>query len=310
MMKNGNNLIGISGKINSGKDTVGRLIQILTSTATPVTELLMQHMLDTYDANIRYTNELDVFEYQIKKYADKLKDIVCLLIGCTRADLEDREFKEKELGEEWWYWKVCIVIGDSYQYRLEPYNTIKEKKGLNLIKLTPRKLLQLLGTECGRRIIHPNIWVNALFADYQEFVPGKILSNGKRADFQYRQEASRWIITDVRFPNEAQAIKARGGLLIRVNRDVVPVIGETYTLKDRFGDEIIKDCVAEHDARGYDAFTYLGPDNLIYRDGDYVIVRKDEHESETALDSYEGFDHVIENSGTIEELVEKVKKIL
>ena len=36
----------------------------------------------------------------------------------------------------------------------------------NLVKLTPRKLLQLLGTDCGRDIIHPNIWVNALFADY------------------------------------------------------------------------------------------------------------------------------------------------
>ena len=27
-----------------------------------------------------------------------------------------------------------------------------------------------------------------------------------------------WIITDVRFPNEADAIKGRGGIIIRVNR--------------------------------------------------------------------------------------------
>ena len=44
--------------------------------------------------------------YQIKKFADKLKDIACLLIGCTREQLEDREFKEKELGEEWVAYKV------------------------------------------------------------------------------------------------------------------------------------------------------------------------------------------------------------
>jgi hypothetical protein len=39
--------------------------------------------------------------FEIKKYADKLKDFVCILIGCTREQLEDQEFKEKELGEEW-----------------------------------------------------------------------------------------------------------------------------------------------------------------------------------------------------------------
>jgi hypothetical protein len=135
-----NNLIGISGKIGSGKDTVGSILQ------------------DYSDDNAE--------DYQIKKFATKLKEIAALLIGCDVSDFEDREFKEKELGEEW--------------------------NGL-----TPRKILQLLGTEAGRNIIHPNIWVNALFADFED---------------------SNWIITDVRFPNEAQAIKDRGGIVIRVER--------------------------------------------------------------------------------------------
>ena len=31
---------------------------------------------------------------EIKKYADKLKDIACILLNCTREDLEDEGFQE------------------------------------------------------------------------------------------------------------------------------------------------------------------------------------------------------------------------
>ena len=65
-------IIGVSGHMNSGKDLVGLIIQHLT------------------DSN-----------WKIKKFADKLKDIVCLLIGCTREQLEDRKFKETPLSSEW-----------------------------------------------------------------------------------------------------------------------------------------------------------------------------------------------------------------
>lgn len=132
---------GISGKKGAGKDLIGKIIR---------SKLEPQR------------------RYQIKKFADKIKDIVGLLIGCSREQLEDREFKQKELGDEWG-------------------------------GITARELLQIMGTECGRQNIHPNIWVNALFADYN-----------------YN---SSWIITDVRFPNEAKAIKDKGGILIRVNRE-------------------------------------------------------------------------------------------
>jgi Domain of unknown function (DUF4406) len=60
-----------------------------------------------------------------------------------------------------------------------------------------RSLLQRLGTEAGRNVLGQDVWVNALFN-----TPNK----------------GRLVISDVRFPNEAQAIKARGGLLWRVER--------------------------------------------------------------------------------------------
>lgn len=78
-----------------------------------------------------------------------------------------------------------------------------------------------------------------------------------------------WIITDVRFPNEAQAIKDRGGILIRVNRPV----------------------------------SAIGANKLKHKS-------ITQHPSETALDDYQDWNYIIDNNGTIEDLIEKVEVIL
>ena len=163
--------------------------------------------------------------WKIVKFADKIKNIVCLLIGCSIKQLEDRKFKEKKLEEEWWYWKLERECGYSTMM-LDYLNTSKEKlknyKGLILVKTTPRLLLQLLGTECGRNIIHPNIWCISLFSNYTAEINENFLnmSVNEAKEIKY----PNWIITDVRFPNELKAIKDRDGIIIRVNR---PILNET-----------------------------------------------------------------------------------
>lgn len=279
-----NNLIGISGKIGSGKDAVGKILQYLYWLKdNKHSQKLYSY---THFLNGDYLNTNPNFE--IKKFADKLKEIVCLLIGCTREQLEDREFKEKELGEEWWYWESYSDFKGAGRIDLEllPYTGNEELYPAEPIKLTPRKLLQILGTDCGREIIHPNIWVNALFADYTKhqryergteivgLTDGETVVNYEIPSIEY--DFPNWIITDVRFPNEAQAIKDKGGIVIRVNRFKII----TKTLPDGTECSFI-------------------PNPLF--DGE-------EHPSETALDDYE-FDHVIDNNGSLEELIEKVKQL-
>lgn len=61
-----------------------------------------------------------------------------------------------------------------------------------------RKLLQRLGTEAGREVLGQDVWVNAALAQIK---PG-----------------GKYVITDVRFPNEADAIKAAGGEVWRILR--------------------------------------------------------------------------------------------
>lgn len=294
----GNNLIAISGKIGSGKDTVGDILKLLSvdeKEFTPTTTNIVADIkMDGYYASICSS------PYKIKKFADKLKDIVCMLIGCTREQLEDREFKDKELGKEWWYYKQETGPGGKC---LIPYsesiNTPSIERAVH--KLTPRLLLQLLGTDCGRQIIHPQIWVNSLFADYKATMEFNGEPKQVKDGFEYPMKnvvLPNWIITDCRFPNEAKAVKDRGGVVIRVDRplkagDKFKSEGEEFT--------VVEVTPNLKTGGGWCYWT---------KDGTYVTsLRVDGHESETALDWYTDFDYVIENDGTIQELVEKIRNL-
>ena len=70
--------------------------------------------------------------------------------------------------------------------------------------VTPRKFLQLLGTDMFRDIFRDDVWVKLAEKDII-----------KRVD-----ELQNMIIADVRFNNEAEFIKEYNGLIIRVVRDM------------------------------------------------------------------------------------------
>lgn len=71
-----------------------------------------------------------------------------------------------------------------------------------------RRLLQVLGTEVGRKMIHNDIWVTMATKDLNP--------------------DDKVVFADVRFPNEAQAIKDLGGQIWRVNRpEAEPVNAHT-----------------------------------------------------------------------------------
>ena len=278
-------LIGISGHMGSGKDTVGKIIQYITDKSVNAYYTLEQWLCEAHNSH-------NMNQWQIKKFADKLKDCVCLITGCSRDDLEDAAFKNTQIPG---YDGVWLVYTDKYQdtpYSPEWFESeeaaekfISEQNCVYFHQITPatltyRRLLQQLGTDTGRAI-HPDIWTNALMSEYTgmqfNFHPGYYRNTcsicGNRFMADKRQPVCEpccnkvfypnWIITDMRFPNELKAVKDREGITIRVNR--------------------------------------LSVEQSAYE--------RAKHESETALDNAT-FDYVIENNGTIKELVEKVREIL
>jgi hypothetical protein len=62
-----------------------------------------------------------------------------------------------------------------------------------------RRLLHATGTDAGRATLGENVWIDALFSDYEP-------------------EREALVVSDVRFPNEARAVQGRGGVVIWIDR--------------------------------------------------------------------------------------------
>jgi hypothetical protein len=248
-------LIGITGRIGAGKDEIGKIIKYLT--------YLKDNKKISYENWLMGTHWENRDAIVVKKFADKLKRMVCELLSCTMADLEDQDFKKTPLGDDWDN-TVYQVIAESMHtsdetilsIHFSPYEAEIDRAhfseyytgGRSIIVrtkttvMTPRLILQLLGTEFGRNLITKNIWINSLFRSYNE-------------------EEDNWVITDVRFDNEAEAITSRGGFIIQVIRDQESV------------DETILHASERSISNGY-------------------------------------VEHVINNNGTIEDLINQVSYIL
>lgn len=208
-------IIGINGKIGSGKDTVGKIIQYLLCDNVGGVELEDVTSSNDHDWWLE-----DQSGFDTKKFAGKLKAMGSLLTGIPVGKFEDQDFKKTNLGPEWSY----ELVGEDW---------VDGKPAL--VPMTVRTLLQKLGTEAMRDGLHTNVWVNALFADYQPI--------GWEPE-----DVSNWIITDMRFPNELEAVKDRGGITIRVTRDngtraidIDPHPSETALDNSTFDYEIVND---------------------------------------------------------------------
>jgi hypothetical protein len=125
-------------------------------------------------------------------FADTVKDATAAIFGWPRHLLEgdteeSRVFREAK--DEWW----------------------SDKTGKHI---TPRNMLQMMGTEVGRDMLDPNIWVYSIERK-MEMYPNVV-------------------IADVRFPNEIKFIQDRGGFVVRVRRGADPEWYDTaYRANDR-----------------------------------------------------------------------------
>jgi hypothetical protein len=122
------------------------------------------------------------------------------------------------------------------------------------VALSPRESLQILGTEVGRSI-HEQTWTTYLFR-----IAEKIFSsNGQYkptvgwimiSPMPYQKRVAGIVVPDLRFPNEANAIKRQGGRVWLVDR---PGIG----LTGRAGAHVSETSMENY--AGYDAVLPNGP---------------------------------------------------
>ena len=89
-------IIGINGKIGSGKDTVGSIVQYLTSDMCRIDNFTFQEWLNYGKNKEQYEHK-----WETKKFAGKLKTVASLLTGVPVEKFEDQEFKQKHMGLQW-----------------------------------------------------------------------------------------------------------------------------------------------------------------------------------------------------------------
>lgn len=140
---------------------------------------------------------------------------------------------------------ACEVL---FEFNYEQlYGKDKEKTD-DFWKMTPRYVLQQVGTELFRNHFGGDFWIKAW--ERQVFKIYDAVSSPKKT--------VKIVVPDVRFTEEAAHIQTLGGVLIRVERAGLP---------------------------------------------------KDEHVSETSLDLFKGWDHIIVNNDKLETLEKNVNII-
>lgn len=162
-------LIGVSGKIGSGKNEVADMLSFLhfvNPDGTFEQFQKQQWLRNQYIENGAYA-QADLKLPGIHSFAGNLKRCVA---DCTGIDYHDLEKRSQ---------KSTII----------PW-----------LNISYRQLLQALG-EAVRGQINENFWVHSMLATYED------------SDF--------WIVSDVRYRNEADELLSRHALLIRVERPVL-----------------------------------------------------------------------------------------
>lgn len=295
-------IISISGKKQSGKDTISDIIKSLIYCQIDGTELTEENF-----ESVRYCI---IRNYKVKKFAGKLKEVAAIMLGCNPSDFESEEFKNSILGEEWWYYQDTHKDELGYDYNsiiapyLEEYCTKLEKDMIIvtdnpiLVKMSPRTFLQRLATDAVRENLHPCSWINSTLSDYisKEF----------------------WVITDTRFENEINAIRYKEPNFLNIRVDRWQSIEQWCKQYEGFVTFIKnpEEWLSDNKITSNDFLTQF----LLSKSfNDCVEINEGRikllidnlcHESERQLDSYDKFDYHVRNEGSIGELIIKVREIM
>lgn len=207
-------IIGVSGQAGSGKDTVAdHLIKSHRFTRVALADPLKrfgQEVFGFTNAQLwgasHFRNEADIrYSVNSRSWEDALENL-------------------KQRGFDF----VTDVLGEESLERPEAYNSLvrwffwlKDSHP----KLSPRIMLQTLGTEWGRNAVHPDIWINYMLSvaktllhesgdtKFWNYIPDCGLVEEDRDP-----HIKGVVVSDVRFPNEFKAIREVGGSVIRVLR--------------------------------------------------------------------------------------------
>lgn len=113
--------------------------------------------------------------------------------------------------------KACQIMFDFSEKDMN--DRILKERVHPIWEITPRKAMQLLGTEYGRDMIRKDIWIIRA-----------LMEISKNKEHGYGT-----IISDVRFDNEAELIRKQGGIIVHITRPELDTSSEKYQHESEHG---------------------------------------------------------------------------
>jgi hypothetical protein len=216
------NIVMIGGRAGSGKDTVGKYLQdrygaVPLGQADPLKRFLVQLM--------GFSNDQLWGPSHLRNQRDSSFDNITPERMEAVLDSLDNRFWDGTAGEAVRSWR----LDDSYDDHVATIDSLYDNwfrpvvlsRVANYQGITPRLLLQTLGTDWGRNTISQDMWIDYAVRladlllwggfDYQR-ESGLVSRPGARAPFV--------IIPDLRFLNEFEKVSNAGGICIKIERDV------------------------------------------------------------------------------------------
>lgn len=100
--------------------------------------------------------------------------------------------------------KAMLKAGFNIDFESD-YWVARKEEVIPAIGRSPRELMQTLGTEWGRQLVHPELWL--------------ILATG-----HLHNRGPGMIVSDIRFENEAAWVRRMGGKVVHLSRDAAPQV--------------------------------------------------------------------------------------
>jgi hypothetical protein len=98
-----------------------------------------------------------------------------------------------------------------FQLSPEAFEGAAKEEPIAWLGRSPRQLMQLLGTEWGRHMISANLWVDLA----EQHLDALANASWPAPDF---------VISDLRFENEADFVRKRGGVVVHLQRFDAPKV--------------------------------------------------------------------------------------
>ena len=198
-----NNILGISGKKQSGKTTAGNFLfgcAMLSNNVVDYAEIDKEGRLivpyhdaegetkpcvfpvdSVHETMVSYMQENVWGSLKIYNFADNLKRICIDILGLDERQCYGTEKDKNSITD--------LDVPDV------PANKTR------MSKMTAREVMQYVGTDFFRKI-YPNVWVDSTIRKIKKDSPELA------------------VIVDCRFPNEVEGIQSAGGKVIRLSRNI------------------------------------------------------------------------------------------